>query len=153
MPLDALLTVSEGRDFAMQPTTSTVAARPTTANPLRRWLRARSWRWWAACWLILGLSEFAAIFTQMDSRVHAVAPVPDAAASIASYDAGWPLIYAHVRSGPMSFVQWQHFVHQMPPMARWNGFILILDIAWTGIIFALGIALPVIAWRLELRSR
>ncbi|MBA3824818.1 MAG: hypothetical protein H0X24_13100 [Ktedonobacterales bacterium] len=131
----------------MQRTAPAMAVRPTTTNPLRRWLAGRSWRWWATCWLILGLSEFAAIFAQMDSRLHVIAPDPAATApSVGSYDAGWPFVYAHVRSAPLDIHHFGHFLQMPPPMAQWNWFLLISDIAWTGLIFALGAALPVLVW-------
>ena len=127
-----------------QPTT--VATRPATVNPLRRWLRGRSWRWWATCWVILGSSEFAAIFAQMQSKTHVVAPSSRSVPSAAGYDAGWPLTYAHIRYATINYSGWHADIHFAPPMSQWQWGVLIVDVAWTGIIFAVGVALPVIAW-------
>jgi hypothetical protein len=129
-----------------------MTAHSSAGNPLQHWLRSRPRGWWFVCWLTLGISEFAAIFAQRDSRVHVVAPPPGAVPTLARYDAGWPFVYAHVRTQPLTFAQWRSFVQHAPPRSGWSWPTLIIDIGWTGIIFALAIALAILAWQLARRA-
>jgi hypothetical protein len=115
-----------------------------------RWL---PWRWLAVGWALMALAEGAAILCELDSKRNASGPLPNGAPGAASYDAGWPLIYTHVRYQQITFPAWRAVLHAHPPLAAINWFASAADILALGSIFALGLALVAGAWWLVARAR
>lgn len=113
-----------------------------------RWMRQRSWRWRAVCWLVLLCAELAAIPVQLDSKVNASGPIPGGGTGSGHYDAGWPLIYTRIERNGITFAQWQAALHRVPSPAAIAWPIFFIDVVWLGIVFALGLGLVVGLWSL-----
>jgi hypothetical protein len=116
-------------------------------------LRRMPWHWLASGWVTMALAESAAVLCELDSKRNASGPPPGGALGAASYDAGWPFSYTHVRYQQITFPAWQATLHAHPPLASLNWFAVAADILVLGGIFAVGLALVVGAWALAAWAR